>query len=89
MDWIHNLIDKERGNEGSICKTGEAEIQGIAKRMRERLNMDKDQSGDIIIENTFKQRTIQTRDVFLCILSLSVLTSFFLTRVFPQISHSL
>ena len=66
MTWIHDLIEKERDNAGGICKTGEFEIQGIARRMRERLHMDKDMSGDIIIENTFKERTVQTRDVFLC-----------------------
>lgn len=79
MNWIHDLIEKERDNAGSICKTGEVEIQGIAKRLRERLNMDADRSGDIIIENTFKKRTIQTRDVFLCTAPLSIFTSLFFT----------
>lgn len=67
MDWIHDLIAKEREGAGGICETGKVELQGIARRMRKRLNVDKDMSGDIIVENTYKKRTIQSRDEFLCL----------------------
>lgn len=90
MDWINDLISKERGHEDEICDTGKAELQGIAHRMRDRLHMDKDMSGDIIIENTYKKRTIQSRDIFLCTsISPSLIHSIFLTLIFPSISHSL
>lgn len=90
MDWIEDLISKERGHEDEICNTGKVELQGIARRMRERLHMDKDMSGDIIVENTYKNRTIQSRDVFLGkIFHSDFIIRFFLTIIFPSISSSL
>ena len=90
MDWIEDLISKERGHEDEICNTGKVELQGIARRMRERLHMDKDMSGDIIIENTYKKRTIQSRDVFLGkMINYSLISRFFLTIIIPSISSSL
>lgn len=65
LTWAKDLKEKEEGNTGKICKTGEAEIRGIAKRFRERIHLDEHPSGDIIVENTFKARTQETRDVFL------------------------
>lgn len=65
VKWATELREKEEGNTDKICKTGEAEIRGIAQRMRERLGLDEDMSGDIVVENTFKKRTQETRDVFL------------------------
>ena len=65
VKWATELREKEDGNTDKICKTGEAEIRGIAQRMRERIGLDADGSGDIIVENTFKKRTQETRDVFL------------------------
>ena len=90
MDWIEDLIYKERNHEDEICDTGKVELQGIARRMRERLHMDKDMSGDIIIENTYKKRTIQSRDVFLGkMINYSLISRFFLTIIIPSISSSL
>ena len=90
MDWIEDLISKERNHEDEICDTGKVELQGIARRMRERLHMDKDMSGDIIIENTYKKRTIQSRDAFLGkMINYSLISRFFLTIIIPSISNSL
>lgn len=90
IDWIEDLISKERNHEDEICDTGKVELQGIARRMRERLHMDKDMSGDIIIENTYKKRTIQSRDVFLGkMINYSLISRFFLTIIIPSISSSL
>lgn len=58
-------MENERNNTGTICKTGEYEIRNIAKRLRERIHLDEDPSGSIIIDTTFKHRTHQTRDAFL------------------------
>lgn len=65
VNWANELMEKERNNTGTICKTGEYEIRNIAKRLRERIHLDKDPSGTIIIDTTFKQRTQETRDAFL------------------------
>lgn len=65
IEWSRDLLENERNNTGSICKTGEIEIRDIAKRLRERIHFDEDPSGSIIVDNTFKGRTQQTRDVFL------------------------
>ena len=65
LTWAKELRSWEESNVGTLCKTGEIEISGIAKRMRERLGMDDYKKGHFIIENTFKKRTQQTRDIFL------------------------
>lgn len=65
LSWAEELRSWEESNAGTLCKTGEIEISEIAKRMRERLGMDSYKKGHFIIENTFKKRTQQTRDIFL------------------------
>lgn len=65
INWSKELLENERNNTGGICKTGEIEIREIAKRLRDRIHFDENPSGSIIIDNTFKKRTQQTRDVFL------------------------
>lgn len=65
LDWAKELRGWEESNEGTICKTGEIEIAEIAKRLRERLYMDQREQGEFIVENTFKKRTQQTRDIFM------------------------
>ena len=65
LDWAKELRSWEESNEGKICKTGEIEIAEIAKRLRERLYMDNRKEGEFIVENTFKKRTQQTRDIFM------------------------
>lgn len=89
MTWIHELVEKERGSAGSICETGKTELQGIAHRMRKRLNMDNDLSGDIIIENTIKERTQQSRDVFLCMFFVLFSYSNFLAAIVSTIQTPL
>ena len=65
LQWSRNLLEKERNSTGSICKTGKFEIRGIAQRLRNRIHLDEIKEGDIIVENTYKKRTHQTRDAFL------------------------
>ena len=65
ITWTKELLEKERDNTGLICKTGEYELQGIAKRLRNRLALDETPSGSIIVETTYKQRTKQSRDAFM------------------------
>ena len=65
MNWAKELRNLEESNEGKLCKTGEIEVAGIAKRLRERLDMDRMRKGKFIVENTFKTRTQQTRDIFM------------------------
>lgn len=65
IQWAKDLLRKETNHNGSICPTGEFEIRGIARRMRERLHLDTDKTGDIYIETTYKKRTQETRDTFL------------------------
>ena len=65
ITWTKELLEKERDNAGLICKTGEYELQGIARRLRNRLGLDKNPSGPIIVETTYKQRTKQSRDAFM------------------------
>ena len=65
LEWAKELREKEKDNTGSICETGKFELSEIASRLRERVHLDDDKSGDIYVETTFKKRTHQSRDAFL------------------------
>lgn len=65
LDWAKELREKEQDKTGSICETGAFELGEIARRLRERVHLDEDQSGDIYVETTYKKRTHQSRDAFL------------------------
>ena len=65
INWVNELAENERNSTSAICETGEYELKKIAQHLRSRMQLDKDPSGTILIDTTFKERTQQSRDIFL------------------------